>query len=151
MGKDSAAERATSPALFQPVVCGVRSIESIIQNTRGPRLSPPTQAHPKAGACPYSSVASAHRKNGVGGSASVMLGSCYVHKISKSRHRPAEFEDPVHVFKIESDAYYVVAVRRWQPITKMCRSGARRGQETAVPTLQTAVLLCSQKQLLKRR
>ena len=40
-------------------------------------------------------------------SASVMLGSRYAYEISKSRHRPTEFEDPAHVFKIQSDAYKI--------------------------------------------
>jgi hypothetical protein len=40
-------------------------------------------------------------------SISVMLGSRYVHEISKLRHRPTEFEDPALVFKIQSDAYKI--------------------------------------------
>ena len=58
-------------------------------------------------------VARGGRDHGVGlgtlraYSASVMLGSRYAYEISKSRHRPTEFEDPAHVFKIQSDAYKI--------------------------------------------
>ena len=58
-------------------------------------------------------VARGGRDHGVGlgtlraYSASVMLGPRYAYEISKSRHRPTEFEDPAHVFKIQSDAYKI--------------------------------------------
>jgi hypothetical protein len=69
-------------------------------------------------------------------SASAMLESRYVHEISKSRLRPTEFEDPAHVFKIQSDAYKIAT-----PFDSSVTVGGVGGNPRAARPVSGSVIL----------